>query len=286
MFVFSGGMSKGESARFRASKSKTADNMQREEHRRIVKSFDERLAKVRAKYRTLIDEQKDACHVDYLKVKEEADRLFKEANAKLLEERRMRKNLKKEQCRVERDLLVKQKREEAKILEERKTAENDWWKEIQGIERANKSREKEKPKASAKERRQESDQEVENNIDPHLVPVWHEVKSKIKPNDRKSRTEAFLDWVHEHGDVVAEIQIRQVEKEAEKLHGNRRGAKKTQQQFSSGPLGDSLVGEKKTKKTKKGPKPKNLGAIAREMGDEEETFNHGDSDGFDDEPPF
>jgi hypothetical protein len=61
----------------------------------------------------------------------------------------------------------------------------------------------------------ESDFEVEGNIDPDLVPVWHRVKNRIRTaGTRATRTEAFLEWVGENrgevnrllSDVAAEAQ--------------------------------------------------------------------------------
>lgn len=59
--------------------------------------------------------------------------------------------------------------------------------------------------AKARERREESDCEVAANIDdPGLRVVWEHVKAKIKGGPRRSRTEAFLEWAHDHpGDVYA-----------------------------------------------------------------------------------
>jgi len=56
----------------------------------------------------------------------------------------------------------------------------------------------------AAEVREESDSLVRNNLDGDLVllAVWERVKHKIKPTDKMSRTEAFLQYVHDHGEEV------------------------------------------------------------------------------------
>ncbi|HUX77950.1 MAG TPA: hypothetical protein VMY40_15060 [Anaerolineae bacterium] len=55
-------------------------------------------------------------------------------------------------------------------------------------------------------RRDESDDQVEGNIDPALVPVWREVKDQIRTDfANKSRTEAFLEWVDENPQDVATL---------------------------------------------------------------------------------
>jgi len=64
------------------------------------------------------------------------------------------------------------------------------------------------------EQRAESDCEVAQNLtEAALLPVWEQVKHKIKASARRSRTEAFLEWVHEHAADVAELQ-RKAEDEA------------------------------------------------------------------------
>ena len=54
-------------------------------------------------------------------------------------------------------------------------------------------------------RQSESDDEVRNNIPPELVQVWEKVKRGIRAGARRSRTEAFMEWVHDHPVSVWEI---------------------------------------------------------------------------------
>lgn len=61
---------------------------------------------------------------------------------------------------------------------------------------------REKGRTSALERRTESDDEVEHNIEPLLVPLWRRIKRSIAGNARKSRTEQFLQYVEEHAHEV------------------------------------------------------------------------------------
>jgi hypothetical protein len=68
------------------------------------------------------------------------------------------------------------------------------------------------------EARQESDCEVAQNLtDPMLLPVWERVKHRIKGTARKTRTEAFLEWVEEHAAEVAEIQAAAIEASVQEL---------------------------------------------------------------------
>jgi hypothetical protein len=54
--------------------------------------------------------------------------------------------------------------------------------------------------AKAKTRRDESDDEVRGNIPPELAYLFERVKRSIHGSARKTRTEAFLDYAHEHPD--------------------------------------------------------------------------------------
>lgn len=62
-------------------------------------------------------------------------------------------------------------------------------------------------RTSARERNEESDCEVRGNLsDAGLRAVFEAVKGRIKATGRRTRTEAFLEWVHDHPDEAAAIQ--------------------------------------------------------------------------------
>lgn len=66
------------------------------------------------------------------------------------------------------------------------------------------------------ERRQESDEEVERNIETELVPVWKKVRRRISGSQYQSRLEAFRHWVHDNESEVramlAEFESRAIER--------------------------------------------------------------------------
>lgn len=66
----------------------------------------------------------------------------------------------------------------------------------------------------------ESDSEVENNLPEDLIRVWRAVRTRIKGTARRSRTEAFLEWVQEHRGEVQRIVDSQIEREVEELVRN------------------------------------------------------------------
>lgn len=75
-------------------------------------------------------------------------------------------------------------------------------------------RKKQSKAIRAVERRSESDDEVRSNLDPSLVPLFDRLRRSIKATPRKSRTEAFLQWVEEHPDEVAAHYTRVGEEQA------------------------------------------------------------------------
>lgn len=73
------------------------------------------------------------------------------------------------------------------------------------------------------ELRSESDDQVARDVadDPELAALWAASnKSRFKASPRRSRTEAFLEWVENHPEALAELRHRQEEqyaREAERL---------------------------------------------------------------------
>lgn len=75
----------------------------------------------------------------------------------------------------------------------------------------------------AREKRSESDCEVAANIDePGLRVVWERVKGKIRGSGRRSRTEAFYEWVAENAPDVYRIQEEDAERALEQLEREER----------------------------------------------------------------
>lgn len=97
----------------------------------------------------------------------------------------------------------------------------------------------ERPGVRAAERRSESDDEVRANIPPELATMFERVKRGIKGSDRKSRTEAFLEYVESHpdeqwealeartDDVIAELERRQAMPNPKKGKKRARRARRT-----------------------------------------------------------
>lgn len=110
------------------------------------------------------------------------------------------------------------------------------------LERANRARAKMRPLAKAKERASENDGEVEGNLPAEFVPLWRKVKKSIRGNARKSRTEAFLEYVAENpGEVIdaapgIDSEIAELERRANAAQDFSRKAKYSAADFSAPPF--------------------------------------------------
>lgn len=104
-------------------------------------------------------------------------------------------------------------------------AEKALQRELRETERHLKRREKAVALTVA-ERMRESDDEVERNIEPDLVPIWRKVKRGIKGSERKSRTEAFLQWVEENPGEIARMREKQADVELRALLREQKAAER------------------------------------------------------------
>ena len=63
---------------------------------------------------------------------------------------------------------------------------------------------------TAAEGLRESEDAVLRDIPAELHPIWNKVRGRIKGSSRRSRAEAFMQWVEENfGEVVALQQVKQ-----------------------------------------------------------------------------
>jgi len=70
---------------------------------------------------------------------------------------------------------------------------------------------------ASREREAESDDEVRRDIPPELVGVFNRVRRNIKGNDRKSRSEAFLEWAEENPGEIYAMQEQEAAREIKRL---------------------------------------------------------------------
>jgi hypothetical protein len=72
-------------------------------------------------------------------------------------------------------------------------------------------------RSTVRERKQEDDDAVRNNLPAELIPVFDKHRRSIKGSPRRSRTEAFLEWAAENPDEVLLVQEAEADKALHEL---------------------------------------------------------------------
>jgi hypothetical protein len=72
-------------------------------------------------------------------------------------------------------------------------------------------------RSTARERRDEGDDAVRNNLPAELVPVFDKHRKSIKGSARRSRTEQFLEWAEENPDEVLAVQQAEADRALKEL---------------------------------------------------------------------
>jgi len=72
-------------------------------------------------------------------------------------------------------------------------------------------------RSARRERDSESDDEVRRNLSPDLANVFNKVRRHIKGSERRSRTEAFLEWAEENPDEIYAMQEQRAAREIDRL---------------------------------------------------------------------
>ena len=201
----------------------------RDIERKLKREHKEKLAKLREAAKQAkrtrkekLREAKKACDASVHRADAAAQRAFAKARKLALEAqkaatvaRNAARTAKKQAARDKCDLdrrAVKAEAAAALALTKAETqAERRERREYEAAERTIRGRTKRRTgarKATRKEARTESDDLVRSNIEPHLRAMWEERKRYTKADARRTRTEVFLDWVHDNPTEVYEAQIR------------------------------------------------------------------------------
>ncbi len=167
------------------------------------KASREKIAGLKAKVSKALSLRKESrasaksyCERERAKARERANAIRERMKAEAKSLAEAERNAARWQCKAERrahGLEIARLRGELE-------AEKKFQADMRRIAATNKARSKRPGLAKARERRDESDDEVRANIPPDLAPLFERVKRGIKGSPRKSRTEAFLEYVEEHPD--------------------------------------------------------------------------------------
>lgn len=179
--------------------------MERDKLRRIREDTDKQVATLQRRRAKVLREVTKACDATRGRLRDAT------ADYRASERERINKKIGAERAKVtaqcERRRLrvrktVQTARELAKVEEDERLRRARALSTVQRKQRAELA--KADTRAKRREVRQESSDEVEQNIDPGLVPVWRKHGRTIKATPHISRTEAFLQFVEENeGEVWA-----------------------------------------------------------------------------------
>lgn len=186
----------------RVIKARLERDVMRGAHRRRVerlKAIRSELGAIRARKSTLMKRVRAACKVSRERALAAARERLRIETGKLRQEVREAKQAERNRCLARKvktslgtRMAADKLREEARRISEKES-------EV----RAGKRLEvRAKSRTTARERSEESDDEVRSNLDPGLIPIFDVVRRQIKGSPHISRTEAFLQWAEENPDEI------------------------------------------------------------------------------------
>jgi hypothetical protein len=188
----------------------------RERDRKRLEELATALSQARTRKREAVLGVRQLCRTERERLKAAADLLRRESRAMAATRREVRGS-----CQVGRELTRAGGRHVVELARDASQAER----EHQRRERRYEKTAKAGPTVAkgraggrrAAELRAESDDAVEQSIDPSLLPLWRRIRHHIKATARRTRTEAFLEWVHDHPEAHYELAEAQGAEELRRL---------------------------------------------------------------------
>ena len=201
----------------------------RDLERELKRKHTQRLAELRAQAKLAKVERKrelklakQICDARVRSAEREAKKAFSAARAAALAAqkaatvkrhaaRKARKVAARDKCALDRDAVKAEASAKVALAKAESAAEREDRRAYEAAERTIRGRERRqtaRTKATRKEARQESDDLVRQNIEPHLWPLWKKRRRFVKGRQDLSRTEQFMEWVHENPEEVMLAQMR------------------------------------------------------------------------------
>jgi hypothetical protein len=199
------------------------------EHRREAReklvSLRTQIRDAKALRRSAIAQAKERCRTERIAARARARAMKERALEELREALRRERQLARDTCTAS---LAEARGIKDTVLRARTElqAESAYRRDLRRIERANRAGRLEVRRPRGSERRGESDDEVRGNVPPELVGLWERVKGRIRGTDRMTRTEAFLQYAHDHPNEVLEVLEDRTEALIRDLEAKERAAAK------------------------------------------------------------
>lgn len=201
--------------RTKAQKEKLVKDVSRANDKAAIAKRKKALKEARTEKRSAMKEARTTCKIDREQTKESTRATYQKTVEKARTKRDAARAGARARCSAGVQKVVDKYDPQIKEVGGELVNERKHQNEIKRIESANKDREKKRPKKTAGERLQEHEDEVIKNLPPELIPVWHHFKDKVKGSARRSRYEAFMDFLHDHPEAIDFVQ-RRMEKTNEK----------------------------------------------------------------------
>lgn len=201
--------------RTKAEREKLVKDVSRVNDKAAIAKKKKAMKEARAEKRSAMKDARKECKADREKTKESTRATFKKTVEKARGKRDSARAAARSRCAAGVQKVVNSHDPRIKKVHGDLADERKHQNEIKRIEAANKDREKKRPKKTAGERLHEADQEVVQNLPPELIPVWHHFKDKVKGSKRRSRYEAFMDFLHDRPEAIEFVQ-RRIEQDTEK----------------------------------------------------------------------
>ncbi len=155
-----------------------------------------RIKRARSRRRESLKHIRELCRFGRLNVRSRVHQLREETKAKLREQVAALRQAEREACDVDKvsaraELGKRIDEARGELVEARRSFKHHYGRKTS--------------RSTARERRQESGDEVAANLPHELVTVWRKVEPLIHGGARTTRTEAFLEWAEENPDAVHEI---------------------------------------------------------------------------------
>lgn len=207
----------------RAAKARAVREHQRQIRARALSSIADELARVHARRREVLAAVRGGCQRSRARLREWVRNRRAAAREALNAEIDTLRARERARCAKRRE-FVKASSGTAAAKRRAALAEQ---RETHAIERrAELLRKKREGKLTRAEARGESDDEVRQNLEADMVPIFDVVRRQVHARPGRSRTEAFLEWAEGHESEIWEIRDRQAAAQLRALELEHRKAER------------------------------------------------------------
>lgn len=207
----------------------------RERARETLRTAKAAIATARARRKAAVKEARERCKSERLAAADRARAL----RLRLLDEMRAAVKAERTAARHACDVRISDARglrSEIARAREQYAAERQYQRDLRRIEAGNKKTLAQFVREQRRAARSESDDEVRSNIPPDLIALFNRVKRQIRGSDRRSRTEAFLEYAEQHPDEAIEAIEDVSDRQMAKLQAAADKAKRDYDRAFSRPL--------------------------------------------------